>query len=236
MTVGGDRQLDAPLFGELSVARNDGRHQLGQQTDQYTAIGQAVVAALLDQLPSTGVGAPHGLTQPGQVIPHQQVDQKLIREVGQTRRMFQHPIRQARQTPVGRETINHLRAIDAQGSLDQHQALPGLRGQDGTRQGLQQGIMQAVLAAHGGLQLRRVVGDLFQQGGREIDHRPGQRLGFQMGRHVDIVLDAVQVGPGRFVVMLDGIFVTGLMHVPIQHDGKRRLIGHKAVPAAAFPA
>ena len=63
-----------------------------------------------------------------------------------------------------------------------------------------------------------VVLELVEQNRNEVEHATGARVRFQMRRHVAVVLEGVQVGPGEGEITGGVIAIVWLVHMPTEHN------------------
>jgi len=195
---------------------------------QRAPVAQAEIAALLDQHLHALVLAPHRLAQPGEVVPHQQVDEELLADVDAGFRVLEKTARHFRQPAVGDVAADQGLFIGAQALAEQLQPLTTIGRQHRIGQRRQQGVADTLAVGEEGLDLAGVIVQLLQQGGGEIDHRARLRLGLEMGRHVGVILDGVQIGPRQLILAVRAVAILRLMHVPAQHHvqaGLLRLVG-----------
>jgi len=75
--------------------------------------------------------------------------------------------------------------------------------------------------------------NLFQQHRREVHHRTGIRVGFQVRSHVHIILDAVQIDPGEQELPIAVILIIRLVHMPAKYHWRAGVRGHGDNPARA---
>lgn len=81
--------------------------------------------------------------------------------------------------------------------------------------------------------LNQVGFDLFEQNRGKVDHCPGLRLMLQMRRHIAIILDGVQIHPGKQELPGPHVLIGRLVHVPAKHDRGFGVRGHGGNPAQA---
>jgi len=196
--------------------------------------------ALFPQAGEPRVAALQGFRHPAQVIPHQQVGEKLVGRIDQALRVLLVPVRHRGQPQVRCVAVDHALPVGAQAVPDKAQSRLWIPRQGGLRQGRQHRIADGAVALQVGRGLFDVMLDLLQQHRGEVHHRASIRDGFEMRRHVDVILDGVQVGPGQVHHAGAQIAVLGLVHMPQQHHAHGlfigMFIGHSASAVPACPA
>jgi hypothetical protein len=234
--IGGKRQFHLPVRRQVTVAVDDPGQQFAENLHQRAPVVRTEIGGLLLQRLYFQAFTPYRFPHPGQVIPDQKIMQVLVVHIMHAIGIFQETARQIRQLPVGGKTIDHASAVGAQTGMQQIHTLLGRLRQAGFRQGRQQGVAYGFAIAQEGMHLCRVVGDLFQENGCEVHHGPCTRHRFQVGSHVGVVLDGVQVGPGQMVLAGQQVTILGLVHMPAQDHLQAFFNGHDATPGRAFPA
>ena len=86
------------------------------------------------------------------------------------------------------------------------------------------------------LDLDQIGLDLLKQNGREIDHCPGLRIAFQMGSHVAVILDGMQVYPRKQELIGSHVQIGRLVHMPAKYYRRFCVRGHGDNPARASRA
>ena len=176
----------------------------------------------------TQVIDPGTLPHPGEVVPDQQIDQKLIVEITHGIGVFQRVPGQLSQFVEMPETFDQPVFVCTQTCLQDIASSLHIHRQAGAGQGGQQRVPDQLATLEPGIELLYIIVDLFQQHRGEIDHRPGIRVVLQVGGHVRIVLDPMQIDPGQMIVALTRPFVIGLVHMPAEDNLQLRLLtsGH----------
>ena len=82
MPIGRDRQLALAALGEAPVARQHLPDQPADQRQQVAALLGREVAPALGETRDQRIRAPHGLAEPGEVIPHGEVVDEMVGGVG----------------------------------------------------------------------------------------------------------------------------------------------------------
>ena len=165
-----------------------------------------------------------GMAQPGQVIPHQQVDEILVVEVVQEGEVVLGDLGIAqgdKQLTESRVGVDHARGVGAQATAQQLPALVRVFGH-GAQPGEQfeQRVGDAAAVVQPGPQPLGIVCELFEQYRGEVDHHTHCRVRLEMCRHVAVVLERMQVDPGQGVVAVKGLAVPGLVHVPAEYEAQ----------------
>ena len=178
----------------------------------------------------------NGFSHPTKVVPHQQVFQELDGDIALYIRPGAIETGQLRQPAVRGKSFDDSVGIGPQALVHQVQEA----GRTGLRQGLAHQGCQYRITNTGAfmspaLDLHQVFFNLFQQHRRKVHHGPGIRVGFQVGGHVGVVFDAVQVHPGEQEFAGTLVLIVRLMHVPAKHDRCAVVRGHGGSPAPASP-
>ena len=149
--------------------------------------------------------------------------------------MLANPLGEIGQLTKPGKTVDELLLIGPQAGAEQFTSIGSLKRQAGTGKGRQQWITDQLAVLQPGLDLRPIIGQLLQQDRGKIDHRPCLRVRLQMGRHIHIVLYAVQIDPRQLVVTMIRPPVVRLVHVPAQHHLQAiAFTGHGASPVPAY--
>ena len=226
MGVGRKAEFDPPLFGQRPVPRHDAREQFADQAEQLAPVVQREITRLGLECAGSAVRGAHRLAEPGEVVPGDEVGEvAAIVEVAPAFRVGVGPARQVDQPAVGREAVDHPARVGASARRDQLVLLVRVGRRRGRRERLQQRIANRGAVGERRVDLARVILELVEQHRREVDHRPGARLGLEVRGHVHVVLDAVQVGPGLAVDAARRVEVLRLVHVPAEHDLERVVVG-----------
>ena len=107
--------------------------------------------------------------------------------------------------------------MGASAGLHQFPAALGVVGNGrGPGEHAQHAVVHAVACVQKLPYLVRVVCQLFKKHRCKIHHGFHMWMALQVGRHVVIVLDAVQVDPGQLIAAVESFPVVWLVHVPAQ--------------------
>ena len=224
MGEGGKGQLDPPGVRQAAITGYQGLELFANQADQGPAVIQAEAPALALQGVDPRVVVADVLPGPGQVIPDQEVGEKLVVDVEVRLVVATEPVGQVDELPQAGEAIDEMGLVGLVAGEDQLPAPGQVQGQPRTGEGGQQGVMDALAGGQPSLDLPRVILDLFQQHRGEIDHGAGQGLGLQVRGHVRIVLEGMEIDPGQVVLATVRPPVVRLVHVPAQHHRQTRRV------------
>ena len=156
----------------------------------------------------------NALPHPGNVIPDRQVRQVLIVDIAGHLFVLIQTVREIRELTKKIEATDQIFFIGSQTGPNQPLPRRHVGREAGPRQCRQQWIAYQLSVLAPGLDLARIVGDLFQENGSKIHYRPGVRIGLQMSRHVHVILDPVEIDPGQLVFAVMSPPVIGLVHMP----------------------
>ena len=223
MPVRRNRQLALAALAQRREARHDAVRpaRRSSASSSRRCCGREA-AALRGERGDARVRAAHGLAEPRQVIPDREIVNELVRGVRNAlgRRERLRDAWQARGT--GRSARSSACAARAGTPSAARAARPD-------RCGTGPGPSSASTGSGSGVPWRRCAVirsrellELLDEHRREIHHGARGRLRLQMRRHVDVVLDGVQVRPGQHVLAREGIAILRLVHVPQQHDRQAR--------------
>ena len=156
------------------------------------------------------------LAHPGEVVADDEIPKRLSVE---RRRRRNGLGRNVIELPERRKAIDHVFPICLQARPRQLETGLG-RVRFGAGQCVEQTVAnQRPVFAPGG-NARSVVVDLFEQYRREIDDGAHARHRLEMGQHVGIILDAVQIGPWQQIVAVNGVTILRLVHMPAEDDAQ----------------
>src|SRR5215472_11946544 len=113
MPVGCHRQLALAARGELAVAWNHLPDELPDQLEECTPLLHGEIAAALGEMPDERIGAPHGLADPGQVVPDRKVVHELVRGIAHAFKRAER-LGDGRELEIRTEALDHLLALSAQ--------------------------------------------------------------------------------------------------------------------------
>ncbi len=217
MIEGRAGEFDARVALQGAITGNDLPDQFADEYKQCLAVRIGVQAALFHQTLHQFVGAPHTLTHPGKVVPHQQIRQITVRQVLlQFRLLIGQRSQGFVQAMVGRKGLDHLGKIAAvTGTEDELALFVRQVLHRGPGQQCQQGI-----AHRPGLELVAVILQLLYQRGHEVDHAGHVRVLFEVPGHVRVILDGMEVSPWQLEPAIKAVTVIRLMHVPAQHQAE----------------
>ncbi len=207
-------QLDLAGFGQLAMPGDDLGEDFALAVEQPVLLDLGVTASLVPEGGQFGVRLEEQRMEPGQVGPDLQVAEVARVEPGE----------------------GSLGAVDPQAPLAVQLPVPFVRPDHRVREGHEEVVEQVtgILAAQavgghprdikvpvrGPVHIRL---DLHKQAGHQVDRAAELGDFFQMQRHPDVVLGAVQTDPGHRVLTPDVVGVVRLMLVP--HQGQANL-GH----------
>ena len=130
----------------------------------------------------------HRLTGPCKVIPGERIEEVLV---GQIRKCFgalpRRELVQVVQAPVGRERPDHVIAVRVEAVLEDRAAR---RIVQPLRFGMHEQAQERV-SQRAPVELTRIVFQLIEEHGNEVDDRPHLAMMLEMPRHVGVVLDGV---------------------------------------------
>ena len=220
--VGRGGQLDLAALGQRPVTRYQVAQGVADIAEQAAPVVNSEALALAHQFRQQGRAPPFRLAGPRQVIPGDQVGEVASRQIADAKaRLVAAQAAQLEQALVARVGSEYARMVAAETGLEQPMAL--LQGEvvmAFPHQHAQQGIAQGVA-----VELGDVVLDLVQQHGNEIHHGADRRVALQVGGHVRVVLEAVQIDPGQQELAAVVIAVIRLVHMP-EEDQVQLLLAH----------
>ena len=178
-----------------------------------------------------------GFTHPPQVIPDQQIRQEPAGNISLQFRLFAKDIGQLSQPRIRWVASDNTIRIGPQGFLHQAQKrrCAGF-GQFLRYQCREQWVTDLPGAMAPSLNLNEVGFNLLKQNRGEVDHGFCLRLMLQVGCHITVILDGVQIHPGKQELACAHVLIGRLVHVPAKHHRGFRVRGHEGNPARASRA
>ena len=238
MGVGREGQLDPPRVCQAAVTGHQGLELLTDEIHQGPPVFEAETTPLALQGVDPRVVVADVLTGPCQVVPDQEVSQKLVVNIKLGLVVVAEPVGQVDEFPQAGEAVDEMGLVGLAAGGDEVPASGHIQGQPRTGEGGQQGVPDACAGRQPGLDLPGIVLDLLQQDRGEIDHGASLGLGLQVRGHVRVILEGVEVDPRQVELAAARSPVVRLVHVPAQYHRQAPRVqvgisGHSWVPDGA---